>query len=281
MSRQEQESEQPSKTSRLTLRCLPAESDQLCAELQEAVTSGIEETQISENQVTLKAYFQGSAREKALASRFEKHFQHWEDIEARDWVTEAQAMWTPQPVGRRFYLLPEWSSVRAPVGRIAVPMPAGQAFGSGLHASTQIAIAAMEDVIRPGMRVLDVGTGSGILAVIAGHLSAERIVGCDVHEDSVFAAATYLKKQKTDALLVCGSVDALRSASFDVVVANLNATLLANCLDELLAVGRKDCRIVLSGITSAEANRMERFLEQAGRPPIRTIIEPEWVGYII
>src|SRR6185312_10980629 len=91
----------------------------------------------------------------------------------------ARNLLQPMEVGQRFYLVPEWRDDPAPEGRFRVTVNPGMAFGTGVHETTQLCIEALEDFVQPGMIVLDVGTGSGILATVARLLGAERAIACD------------------------------------------------------------------------------------------------------
>src|ERR1700738_1813831 len=86
----------------------------------------------------------------------------------------------PMTVGARFFLVPEWRDDPTPAGRFRIAVNPGQAFGTGVHETTRLCLEAIEEFVRPGSAVLDVGTGSGILARAAALLGAKRVYGCDV-----------------------------------------------------------------------------------------------------
>ncbi len=100
--------------------------------------------------------------------------------EDRDWVEAAREMLQPMEVGERFFLVPEWRDDPAPAGRFRMVVNPGMAFGTGVHETTRLCLEALERYVRPGMDVLDVGTGSGILARAAGLLGARRVYACDI-----------------------------------------------------------------------------------------------------
>ena len=111
----------------------------------------------------LRAFFEDSASRTAwMAPAFEVF--HWRQEEQRDWVAVSRADWEPLMVGERFFLVPEWRTTLAPQGWFRIVVNPGMAFGTGMHETTQLCLEALETYVHPGVRVLDVGTGAGILA---------------------------------------------------------------------------------------------------------------------
>src|SRR5439155_21085264 len=125
----------------------------------------------------VRAFFDERADRRALHARFPGARERQE--EQRDWVQSARDLLEPMEVGRHFYLVPEWRDDPAPEGRFRITINPGMAFGTGVHETTQMCIEALEDYLHPGMNVLDVGTGSGILAKAATLLGARSVMACD------------------------------------------------------------------------------------------------------
>src|ERR1700720_323256 len=114
--------------------------------------------------------------------------------------------------GSRFFLVPAWRDDPAPAGRFRITVNPGMAFGTGVHETTQLCLEALEKYLTPGMTVLDVGTGSGILAEAARLLGARFVYACDTDPVAVQIAGHGF----------VGSVDAIAGASVDLVVANIS-----------------------------------------------------------
>jgi ribosomal protein L11 methyltransferase len=265
----------------LRLEVDTTETDLVVAELYEAGVLGITETVVAEGRVRLDAFLPNLPMARALADQFASANPILEEADTRDWVTHSRAMWQPVAVGDRFFLAPEWMpDAELPEGRILLPMPAGQGFGSGAHESTQLALSALEHTAVEGCQILDVGTGSGILLHACRLLGAESLVGCDTDPVAVESAHAYLSSQQVRHALYLGSIEAVRPRRFHLVLANLNATLILNLLDDLFAALRPHGRLILSGILREEQDAIHRAL--ASFPGVTRIYHSalgDWVNF--
>ena len=241
-----------------------AERDAIIADLWELGTTGI-----AEEDESVRAFFDGTSDREAVLARLAVWSPKVQEVEPHDWVQHAQSMWSPICVGERFWLVPEWSEDAAPNGRMRLPMRSGTASGSGLHAATRLCLMAMERVVRPGMRVLDVGTGSGILAEAARLLGARTAVACDIDHD----ATRFAKEHVAGVLFYTGSLRSVRGAATDIIVANLNVPTLATVAGDLARVGDTASAIVISGFREDEIPKAARSLP---RSPKETLELEGW-----
>jgi ribosomal protein L11 methyltransferase len=226
----------------LEIECDPDDRDLLIAELWEQGSAGIAE--LSSNRV--RAFFDGD-RKTLLAQYPGSVLREEED---RDWVQSARDLLQPMEVGERFYLVPEWRDDPAPAGRFRIVVNPGMAFGTGVHETTRLCIEALEQFVRPGTRVLDVGTGSGILAKAATLLGAERVYACDVDEIAVEIAGFGF----------VGSVDAVADAVADVVVANISPEAIVALAPDLLRARRPGGVLLASGFEKHEVELVSAAL---------------------
>lgn len=221
----------------LLLQVAPDEEDYLVAELSECGVLGI-----MEEAGGLSAFFHDEAGAPGLARRFARYGAVVERTEAVDWEQTVRDAWPPLPVGERFYLVAPWSQEETPAGRLRLEIEPGMACGTGRHPATQLCLEALERCVRTHDAVLDVGSGSGILAQAARLLGAGRVVGCDVDAEAVAVA-----RRRVGVGLFVGSVEAVRSRSQDVVVANIDAATVEGLRGEMERVARTGCKLILSG----------------------------------
>jgi len=198
------------------IRVDPEEYDTLIAALYEAGTLGL-----IEGVGSIDAFFDDAA----VAREFGRP-QQTPDI---DWVAATEEAWPPLLVGEKFFVVAPWRTEPTPPGRFRLEINPGLQCGTGQHPCTQLCLAAMERVIRPGDSVLDVGSGSGILSKAAKLLGAGRVIACDIDPEAAAAAPVPF---------FTGSVNAVRTNSFDVVVANINEDVMGPLRDEFERVAR-------------------------------------------
>jgi ribosomal protein L11 methyltransferase len=240
----------------LYLECRQEEKDLLIAELWDRGTSGITESTVSGDGCGLRAFFETDGQAADLVREFSRWGARCQDEEPHDWVAEARSLLEPQCAGARFFLVPEWRDDATPPGRLRIEVNPGMAFGTGAHESTQLCLEALERELQPGMTVLDVGTGSGILSRAAELLGARRVIACDI--DPV---AVELARQR---LAFIGTADAVRAGSVDLVVANISPEAIIALAPELLRGLRAGGVAIVSGFELAEVAGVEAALSASG-----------------
>jgi ribosomal protein L11 methyltransferase len=234
----------------LEIDCDATDRDLLIAELWEQGSAGIVEL----NQRTVRAFFEDTADRRMLMGLYPGARECVE--EQRDWVAESRAMLQPMEVGRRFFLAPEWRDDPAPAGRFRIVVNPGMAFGTGVHETTRLCLEALEEFVTLGARVLDVGTGSGILAQAAALLGAGKVYACDTDPVAVEIAR--------DGFV--GSVTAVASGSVDLVVANISPEAITELAADLVRVLRPGGVLLASGLEIPEVEQVKAKL-----PPAREV----------
>ena len=195
-----------------------------------------------------------------------------------DWAEVWRRHHRPLVVGRRFVVAPPWE-VPVVSDREVLVIDPGMAFGTGQHATTRTCLEAIETAVEAGgvRSALDVGTGSGILALAAARLGVARIVAIDSDPAVLALARANLARNGAGAVLVAGGSAGAVRAAFDLVVANLLADALVADARELARVVARRGRLVVSGVTAAQVARVLaawpawRVVETRGEDEWRTL----------
>ncbi len=181
-------------------------------------------------------------------------------VEDEDWLEAWKATVTPIHIGR-FLVRPTWSDAEED-GAITIALDPGMAFGTGLHPTTQQCLEAVSYLDLDGLRVLDVGTGSGILAIAAAKRGAREVIGVDTDPLAVRAAKENAEANGVVVDARCGSAAEVDGA-FDVVLANLVGPVLVQVAPHLRARLRRSGSLVAAGITlQAERDVLSAFVAE-------------------
>src|SRR5580700_11698913 len=183
----------------IDLACAPEDKDLTIAELWESECTGIIEL---DDMGSLRVFFDDDARAAGLQSRFGGDIK---PADTRDWVAFAHEYLKPMEIGERIFVCPEWRDDPTPPGRIRIVVNAGLAFGTGANETTRLCLEAIERHLKPGMSVVDVGTGSGILAEAAVKLGACKVFANDNDPDAVAVANENFEKACVAVSLSIGS----------------------------------------------------------------------------
>jgi ribosomal protein L11 methyltransferase len=204
----------------------------------------------------------------------------WCAIKDRDWLAEWKASWQPVEVGRRFIIAPSWSEVENETNRIVVRIEPGMAFGTGTHETTRLCLHAIERYFH-GASFLDVGTGTGVLAIAAAKLRPHAsIEACDTDAEAVEIARRNAKANGVGERITfrVGSVDD-ETASADCVCANLTAETIIKILPALISA---TCgRLILSGILTPQIADVAARLRELGINVYQTETDGEWAAMIV
>jgi ribosomal protein L11 methyltransferase len=199
-------------------------------------------------------------------------------IEQTDWLAEWKKHWRPVEVGR-FIIAPPWFAVDD-IGKHIIRIEPNMAFGTGTHETTQLCLKAISENLTPARSFLDVGTGTGILAIAAAKLGAAPIAACDTDADSITIARENAGANgvgdKID--LFQGSVDDA-TPSFDLVCANLTLDVIVPLLPLLIA--RSNHLLVLSGILTEQESVIQNELLKFQLSHFKFENAGEWISVLI
>ena len=200
-------------------------------------------------------------------------------VPQRDWLEEWKQSWQPVQIGR-FIIAPPWSEIDEQPDRLIIRIEPGMAFGTGTHETTRLCLNAIQQHYSGGS-FLDVGTGTGILAIAAAKLFAQaHVEACDSDEDAIAiarenAAANGVLDQINFRV---GSVDD-SSASADLVCANLTADVITQMMSIL--VGLSCGKLILSGILETQIEMVQAALHACGVDDFEIVQDGEWIALIV
>ncbi|MDA0244646.1 MAG: 50S ribosomal protein L11 methyltransferase [Chloroflexi bacterium] len=203
-------------------------------------------------------------------------------LQETDWANAWKDHYHPLRIGRRFWIQPSWQEPdQALPTDLIITLDPGMAFGTGQHPTTQLCLSALEDWLEPGQSVLDLGTGSGILAIGAALLGASEILAVD--NDRWAVQATHENaalNQLTDRMtIVEGTLANVATRNWDVAVVNILATVIINLLQEenLLEYGRL---FIFSGIVAIQEEEFTAALTAAGGHIHQVLRQEDWLAIV-
>ncbi|MEI2612805.1 MAG: 50S ribosomal protein L11 methyltransferase [Candidatus Promineifilaceae bacterium] len=205
----------------------------------------------------------------AIQPDFPAEFPTFRPLQEEDWANAWKVHYKPFKLGQRLWIQPSWEpAINAEADDIVLTLDPGMAFGTGLHATTQLCLALLEEVVQPGGRVLDVGTGSGILAIAAAKLGASSVVAID--NDPLAVAATQgnraMNGVENQVQVWQGELATVPVEPYDVVVVNILAPIIILLLREggLLNYVAPDGHLILSGLINVQKEEVEAAVAAAG-----------------
>jgi ribosomal protein L11 methyltransferase len=203
------------------------------------------------------------------------------EIADEEWAHAWKAHYSTFRIGRRLVIRPSWLRYEPLPDDVVVMIDPGVAFGTGLHPTTRCCLEVLENEIQPGDRVLDVGTGSGILSLAAIGLGASEVLAVDLDSVAVDAARSNVElNHLSDCILVAeGSVDVVEGRQFDVVIANIIARVILELAPSLLARTRPGGTLVLAGIFADRTAEVQAAFARLG-VFVETFLDGDWVALV-
>ena len=248
--------------------------------LMEQGGTGIEEIAESPQRTRLKTYFLETGREGQVLRMLHRYLKSLERLypgrfscqvetsttPEKDWGEKWKEFFKPVQVTPRIVVKPPWSRVRLRREQILVEINPGVAFGTGTHATTKLCIQALEQSLRKrDLSVLDVGTGSGILSIVAAKLGAGEVRGVDPDAASVENARENVARNQVSKCVRIrrGTIGDIES-TFDIVVANIDLRVLRRIRRLLTRRLKSGGLLILSGLLERERERVQQHYLETG-----------------
>ena len=204
-------------------------------------------------------------------------------VDAEEWESVLRGHFTTMRAGEHLVIRPVWEDYEKQPGEVVVALDPGAAFGTGHHPTTRLCLELIEKAVTPGLTVLDVGTGSGILAIAAAHLGAGPVLGVDTDPLAVKMARRNARANglQKDVRLQRGSLPLADGRQFDLVVANITAGVLGTIMPLLRQCVAPKGLLLLSGILQEQLTGVLEKAEACGlsTPEIRT--DGDWVAILL
>jgi ribosomal protein L11 methyltransferase len=254
------------------------------ADLVLALIDDFHPTAVEDRDGAARVFFASSAERDAARDALESRYRVERlDVPDEDWARRSQANLRPITIGR-FTIFPTNPESRTPNPESIVILPS-MGFGTGHHATTQLCLEALQAIDLTGAQILDVGTGSGVLAIAAVRLGAARALGIDVDEDAISAARENLTLNPEVASRVRFEVGDLSTSvpwqgtEVGILTANLTGALLVRAARTLLDAVDSSGILVLSGLQVHERDEVMRAFAGTSTTWERTV--GEWVGVTV
>ncbi|WML54106.1 50S ribosomal protein L11 methyltransferase [Neobacillus sp. PS3-12] len=206
------------------------------------------------------------------------------EVHEEEWATAWKKYYHPVKISERFTIVPTWEEY-SPVNsdELIIELDPGMAFGTGTHPTTVMCIQALERTVKAGDKVIDVGTGSGVLSIAAAMLEAEQIRAYDLDEVAVRSARLNIKLNKVSEVVTVAQnnlLDGGEDLSADVVVANILAEVILRFTEDVARVVKPEGYFIASGIIQPKKDQVKEALIQVGFEIEESILMEDWVALI-
>jgi ribosomal protein L11 methyltransferase len=262
--------------------------------IQSRYCCGIQTEGISGNRERLEAYFDGAMDASDLARHMEivadlvsasggrrPKLGKIETVPEEDWAEEWRKNWKPVRISEGLIVCPSWEKFQAKPGETVIHIYPKMAFGTGSHATTQMCLRLLEKHMTPGASVIDIGSGSGILAIAAVKLGARRVTAVEMDPRAIENAEENcrINRVKSRIRLVCAPFGPHIRRSFDLGVCNMLAHVMTPLLDDITRIlaGKS---LIISGISESSAREFKRAFKARGWRIRKTLRDDEWLGFL-
>ncbi|GIM28078.1 ribosomal protein L11 methyltransferase [Clostridium polyendosporum] len=243
------------------------------------------------NAAVVKAYFSKEDNIDEVINYVEEKIKELKDIginvgegkvvrtemHEEDWANNWKKYYKPTKVGNRIVIKPIWEAYVESDEELVVELDPGMAFGTGNHETTRMCVEALEKYVKADTTVFDIGTGSGILAIVASKLGAKHVVGVDLDPVAVDSAKENVEFNKLDNIEILeGNLLDVVNGKADIVVANIIAEIICILTDDVKKVLNKEGLFITSGIIHDRRQMVIDKLQGSGFEVVEVNMDGEW-----
>lgn len=199
-------------------------------------------------------------------------------VNEEDWENNWKKYYKPTKIGNKIIIKPIWEKYEASNGEIIVELDPGMAFGTGTHETTRMCVEALEKYVSPNVTVFDIGTGSGILAIVAAKLNAKKVIGVDLDPVAVDSAKQNVSYNGVDNIeILHGNLMDVVSGTAEIVVANIIADVIMFLAEDIKKFMKPKGYFITSGIIKDRKDDVVNKLISSGFEIEEINIQGEWV----
>ena len=203
------------------------------------------------------------------------------EIQSRDWNAEWKKIFKPIEPAKNIWIRPPWEKLRHDKDIIELIIDPQMAFGTGHHETTALMITLMNKLSFKELDVLDVGTGSGILAILASKLGAKSVVAIDHESDAIANTKHNLKLNNTSNIKArCRDIQSFRDSKFNLILANINLDILTSYVSKIKPLLKESGKIIISGILTDETEQIKSIYVSNGLKLIQVKELGEWAAMV-
>ena len=215
---------------------------------------------------------------------YEKELGSWvfslEEKENQDWSQKWKEKWNVTHITDKITVVPSWIEYSPKPDEIIITLDPGCAFGTGTHQTTQLCMKALEKYMNPQDKVADIGTGSGILAILAMKLGASEAYGCDIDDTVIEVCYKNAKVNNVECKFELNTADKLNN-EYDFICANILHNVLAEIMPDLKKLMKDNAKLALSGILDEKKDVVLDAIKDNGLKIINTISQDQWVSFVV
>lgn len=204
------------------------------------------------------------------------------EMDEEDWAHSWKQYYKPVKISQHLTVVPLWEEYVPQPGENVILLDPGMAFGTGTHPTTMLCIQAIENYIKSNDRVIDVGTGSGVLSIAAAKLGASEVKALDLDQVAVESARENVSTNRVDDVIAVETGDLLKgiTGEYDLVVANILADVILLFIEDAYARVKSGGYFITSGIIGAKRDEVTAALVAAGFVIEETRVMEDWVAII-